>query len=450
MSRATLPRLLPLAALLLATGFSVPGPCSFDSHAELDCGRLDNHGTTCSGSVDCEELAGADWACRDGSCVKDCPEGKACDADGFCKPTTTACKDGELSCGSHCIDASEVEAHTELCCGSCEEGELCCRHGDGHDSPGYVDVGSDPDNCGSCLNACFGVSSQCVEGQCSMCVDDADCAALNPGHTTPRCCAPICVDADSDRLNCQTCGHDCSTEGETIYCHGGSCLDRGRDNFCGASEENCLASGNICDTSLSPIACGYCDAFDPTRICAEGYECTTDLSLDTVGYCLPRSSSPSPRYSQCFEDGTTNPCGPGESCMGNLWGSNTYCLKPCRLLASDCGNDEVCYAFGQMLTVGACVPACPCPALTLDPSNLFSSCNLNATVAACEAVCGPTGVATSGDNCDFIGAQCGPGLTCVRNGTAGVCKTTCSTTDPCVSGTCSYTDVCGGEGYCTP
>ena len=115
----------------------------------------------------------------------------------------------------------------------CPAGSTCCTIPDrfGTSNGFCFDLQSDPDNCGSCLNSCQAWET-CCNGRCIAQRDDAcGCPARScqPGH---RCCDVTiatrdglvdvfkCIDADSDRNNCGSCGNQCPP-GQS--CCGGKC-----------------------------------------------------------------------------------------------------------------------------------------------------------------------------------------------------------------------------------
>lgn len=125
-----------------------------------------------------------------------------------------------------------------------------------------VDLDSDRDNCGSCGHAC-GAGQVCDGGTC---LDEC------PAGTTE--CGGDCVNLDEDDDNCGTCGHACPSD---RHCEGGDCVCTGPLVECGTE---CV------DTSTDTDHCGSC--FSPcsaTYICTSG-TCTCPTgTVECAGVC---------------------------------------------------------------------------------------------------------------------------------------------------------------------
>jgi hypothetical protein len=124
--------------------------------------------------------------------------------------------------------------------------------GDGGDNGTCTaDTSSDPQNCGSCGNACV-VGQACVGGSCRVsCV-------------TPEVeCSGACVNTASNANHCGACGMACAT-GELCQasqCETGSC-----------AAGTTLCAGSCVDTQTNLSHCGACG-----RACLIGQSCTAGV-----------------------------------------------------------------------------------------------------------------------------------------------------------------------------
>ena len=129
-------------------------------------------------------------------------------------PTVTfvaaACCAGTVSCSGACVDVNFDPNNCGSCGNACARDEVCrsgqCTHCQNTlCGSACVDLVSDPNNCGSCGTVCAtGVT--CVGGFCGTC----------PGMM----CGTWCVDLQTDHNDCGTCGHACSSN---EVCSHGAC-----------------------------------------------------------------------------------------------------------------------------------------------------------------------------------------------------------------------------------
>ena len=152
------------------------------------------------------------------------------------------CGDGTQQCGGVCVDTSSDSLNCGgcgvVCDGTCQDGvcdgtagipDAGTGGGDGGTTPDAgpgsgstaCDVGqipcddvcinpdTDPDNCGTCGNACTG-GDVCSSGSCK------------PTCQPPtQACGALCVDLDSDPDHCGACGTSCPSG----LCQAGACVD---------------------------------------------------------------------------------------------------------------------------------------------------------------------------------------------------------------------------------
>jgi len=110
----------------------------------------------------------------------------------------------------------------------CPPGTTCCQgvtYG-GIPYAACVDLQSDPDNCGSCLNLCW--SGVCCGGRCIAQTDDSCGCPARPCPVGQKCCTVLvgyeavtkCINVTHDADNCGGCGRHC---GSGRKCCNGTC-----------------------------------------------------------------------------------------------------------------------------------------------------------------------------------------------------------------------------------
>jgi hypothetical protein len=148
------------------------------------------------------------------------------------------CMDGQNdpnncgSCGNACTSANPQFVCTSGVC-QCPAGLQDC-------AGKCTNEQNDPNNCGSCGNACASASPQfvCTSGVCQCPAGLQDCAGT-------------CTHLGSDNNNCGACGHACNPSGAaTFTCSGGQCV------CANAASTDC---GGVCAALGSdPKNCGAC------------------------------------------------------------------------------------------------------------------------------------------------------------------------------------------------
>ncbi|MCB9582473.1 MAG: hypothetical protein H6717_35885 [Polyangiaceae bacterium] len=411
-----------LQALLLALAMFLGGCSSGDDNASGYVPGSGQFGEPCQESEDCAS----------GLCVR-------VDAShGIC---THGCT-GDVSCPTSpnwgCLQGANYNAPV-CACAPTAASEVC---GDGADNDcnGLIDdcqfcngkpvPANDPQNCGSCGNACQ-TGQICSQGTCK-CPPDA-----------PFQCNGVCVDLDTNPGHCGSCGTVCPSgqscdngvcscgEGDAQdYCPGVGCVDLQ------SSDESCGTCGNKCPYATVCFK-GECKCYDTSKpdYCSTG---CVNLQSDKGNCGACGNSCP---VGQLCVDG---------SCECSLTGylaCNGTCINP-KADANNCGSCGNACATGQGCVAGNCT----CPTLT---PNL------------CNGAC--TNTSTDKSNCGACGTVCGVGLYCLNgkcscpyttqtscNGSCvylstdenncGSCGNVCPAGKYCLSGTCScssgYTD-CG-------
>lgn len=120
-----------------------------------------------------------------------------------------------------------------------------------------VDLQTDKANCKSCGNAC---SDACCAGACAdTATDDANCGACgSPCTGGNSCCNSSCVDTKTDLANCGSCGVPCNGT-----CAGGKCTVACTVDLGSCAHSPCVtgtALTDICDVDgCTDLVCNYID-----------------------------------------------------------------------------------------------------------------------------------------------------------------------------------------------
>jgi hypothetical protein len=203
------------------------------------------------------------------------------------------------------------------CVPPCTEGSCCAGT--------CVVLGSDPDNCGTCGNACP-EGQVCLAGTCQAC--------------TPDCAGKTCGD-DGCGGRCGLCGADeACIDGNCVPCSGScegkDCGDDGCGHSCGTCPEGqeCSAGTCIpCTANCTGKDCGdddgcggYCDGD-----CPAGGTCDDGLC---VGGCVPGCSG-----KECGNDGCGGKCGDCDYPEKCGRGGVCECTSLCTTEGRQCGFD---------------------------------------------------------------------------------------------------------------
>ena len=318
-------------------GACCAGACVDTTSAPSNCGTC---GTACPDGLTClPSDVGSLAGIYDATCVLPdggtptactpglCPEGELCGAASppgvFCAPVGceglplgTSCFGGpttlSLCCAEGCTDITQDPANCGFCgnlcaSGICVEGNclptssaglpstcstnelcsiegsagLCCQTGD-PDDPTFTctNIGSDPNNCGSCANACP-AGQTCVQGNCSgypeACRGRTGAFCDLDAGTGSVCCFPGgCTDL-TQTSSCGECGNLCDQGAVCAPFNGGlacSCPNGGID--CGGGggclPADCGAIYGCTDPLTDPNNCGGCG-----QPCGDGQQCTNGV-----------------------------------------------------------------------------------------------------------------------------------------------------------------------------
>lgn len=253
----------------------------------------------------------------------------------------------------------------------------------------------------------------------------------------------LCVDAQTDPLNCGSCGTSCAT-GQT--CRGGACVSSSSpppppgctpDNAAACAGRECGIAVNTCGVTVN---CG-----PRNGACAAGEACTA------LGQCV------------CAPDNAA-------ACAGRACGTavnNCGGLVNCGPLAGACPSGEACNANGQCI----CVPNNAAACAGRECGETINNCG---ETIACGGTC------PSREKCDQPSGQCvdaflscpstmcGVSSTCPTNcycaqSVSGgafcyvpdtidypLCTVSCASDADCNGGICTVGACCSGQPRCTP
>lgn len=436
------------------------------------------------GSVFCDPDT---QACHNGACVS---KDTAC-GDDFCDPETQECKDGacvakdtpepekpECTVDSDCNDDAK-ECKAQKCVDKVPEEPEACPPGQERCDGECVSLDIDPRYCGSCDNKCVGIE-RCESGTCvksceggltecnDACVDlktdRNNCGACGTtckenercgevfdeasGENVVQCyssecegltnCNGACVDLKSDRLNCNTCGHECgineicdngncklSCPSGQIECNG-ECISVQKD------AENCGACGNKCDTDNGEICTnGFCASSCGDKVCGENSKCHDGECVcdgEGVVACTDGAEGKAcvvPETSTKFCGCTAESAGMNCAALANTAESSCAegsCVFTCAEGFADCDGNAAngCEAnLADPATCGACDKACGGENGT--PQCSAGECHIvcNDGFNECNGTCvNAETMQSDKQNCGFCGNSCGEGQECV----AGFCN----------------------------
>jgi hypothetical protein len=303
------------------------------------------------------------------------------------------------------LDNRDCDICENVCgvCKDCDDKDCtapdCCPNPEG---PGgvCVDTDTDPLNCGGCDRACFtNLANACVDGKC-VCGDEPECS----GDDT--CCrapggATRCVDTDNDLDNCGSCNVTCLIPTNpclAVECRNGECV------------EVPVGNGSPCEVDEAE---GVCCASGNTSTCVVDASCCTDAQCDASEACCE---------GQCVDvqDDPNNCGGCGEICETSLIAclSNQCINGGCLEVFAEDG--EPCEDGGS---VGICCFNVETSLCIVDVRDNFDHCGGCLGCDPEKADACVEGVCVCGDT----GAGCGAHETCCD----GQCVNTSTDRDNC-------------------
>jgi hypothetical protein len=329
--------------------------------------------------------------------------------------------------------------------------------------------------CRSPMDCMGGMRCDTTTRMCVGCLADGDCAlgtvcrmgtcvpGCGPGRgcgAGATCCGTMCVNTQSDVMNCGACGTACSM-GQS--CCAGRCVNTQTDtNNCGMCGTTCMVANATAACRAGACGVGMCNAnfADCDMNAANGCEVDTRTSAANCGRC-GNACPAAPNATGACTAGTCGiACNTGfANCDGN---AANGCEVDTRSSATNCGRcGNACPAVPNAVptcTAGACSFTCM-PGFGNCDGNAANGCetNLNTTAnncGSCGRVCnlpnataacmaGTCTIATCNrnfGNCDGNPANgCELPLAADRNN-CGACGNRCSAMAICFDGACR--DVC--------
>ena len=388
-------------------------PCGPGKHcgdvADCEAGLLCHEGTCLEAGCmnDVQDGAETDVDCGGGACRtcvvdqrcgrdRDCETGVCGDArclEPACNDRVINGKETGLDCGGSCApcpadepcladkDCASGECNEQVCGVECKDGFANCDRA--NDNACEIDVGTDPENCGSCGKVCElpQAEAECSQGECRI-----KAGSCEPGY---RDCngdaADGCeVELATNELHCGACHQVCPDLNGSPSCAAGKCAITCQDGFANCdnsttngcevnlatSSKNCNACGKVCAAAAGYSA--YCkDGSCGQTLCSAGKgdcngdpldACETTLTSDVnnCGGCGIKCEAVNASVSCVSGKCVISACGAGYAdCSG---GYADGCETNTQVNANHCGVcGTACATSNASATTcnaGKCDPTC--------------------------------------------------------------------------------------------
>ena len=327
-----------------------------DPHNCSSCNNACAAGQACVNSTctpSCQNLLALCPADVTGTCVNEATDnnncglcGKLCAAGTICvgSQCLVSCQAGQQLCGSTCVNTATDRNNCGACAGAggivCKAGEICngtscvssCPAGSLACPPTIsgallcIDPQTDNLNCGKCGNAC-GAGTACTTGSCQPA-----CASGQIVCGT----SSICTNKLTDRANCG----GCAGAGGTVCADGTVCNNGTCQSSCAANLALCAAD-NLChDLQNDAHNCGKCAVgCYPGQICSGG-SCTTSCGANqtlcgagAASTCTNTTYDPA-NCGGCAGVSGGVSCGPYANATALC--SSSSCVASCQVGFADC------------------------------------------------------------------------------------------------------------------
>jgi hypothetical protein len=403
--------------LLFALSLGALAACSPAGGTTVPIDPAESAGATCMGKS-CDDL---------NACTRDVPVGDGCSVtcehepitdcgsgDGCCPAGCSATNDGDCtpSCGNGAIDPGEV---CDGNCPSCNDGNACTIDYT-YGSSSTCDRSCDHEAMTGCLDG-----DGCCPGGCNVATDD-DCpvacgnGVVDPGETCDQACPVYCADGNACTTDLMTgspstCNVACTFTPITTCVDGDGCCGGGCTE---ETDDDC--SADDCGNGVTDPG-ETCDASCPTS-CNDGEACTIDTLTGSPASCNAHCT-----FTPVSECDSTDGCCP-DGCTED---TDDDCIPPPTETECDDGLDNDDDGFADCEDDNCDGDVCDANACTTSTCQ-FGTCVVSDTTSCTSTNPCLIGSCDATNGCMFIpqpnGFPCGAGMSCLE----GACVPTCTPT----------------------